>query len=350
MYFNRIILLLISFVFLSCDPETSSQIFTNKYGSGTYILTSNGLNFIKKNTNNINNKIFETTNNLSLQNPKSLLVYGSRLYVVANDFYSTDINSLQLLGQVNGFTNASNCAIIPQNRAFVSDSDESSVKLIDLDDYRIISEIETGENTSPSFIINKYDKSFVLNGGNNVNYDSTLITITYKDDLIPLADFSGNLIIGKNPSSAINSGNINVLCAGVFDESNPSNNIESSFYNIYPTDLLINFSQNLSGIYNADNLVETANGNNYYFTANDGIYRTNTSMSNVNLVIPIQSNVLEITTEKYAVNDSTDAYSNILYMNDINNSGSVYKYNINLSSFVDTISFDGQIIDIAFKN
>ena len=158
------------------------------------------------------------------------------------------------------------------------------------------------------------------------------------------------MIIGKNPSSAINSGNINVLCAGVFDESNPSNNIESSFYNIYPTDLLINFSQNLSGIYNADNLVETANGNNYYFTANDGIYRTNTSMSNVNLVIPIQSNVLEITTEKYAVNDSTDAYSNILYMNDINNSGSVYKYNINLSSFVDTISFDGQIIDIAFKN
>ena len=129
MHFNRIILLLISFVFLSCDPETSSQIFTNKYGSGTYILTSNGLNFIKKNTNNINNKIFETTNNLSLQNPKSLLVYGSRLYVVADDFYSTDINSLQLLGQVNGFTNASNCAIIPQNRAFVSDSDESSVKL-----------------------------------------------------------------------------------------------------------------------------------------------------------------------------------------------------------------------------
>ena len=350
MYINRILLVLISFVFLSCEPETPSQTFANNYGNGTYILTTNGLHFIKKNTNNINNQVFELTNNVAIENPKSLLAYGSRLYIVGNDFYSTDINSLQLLGQVGGFTNASHCAIIPQNRAFVSDRDESSVKLIDLNDYRIISEIETGENTSPSIIINKYDKSFVLNGGNNMNYDSTLVTITYKDDLIPLADFSGNLVIGKNPSSAVNSGNINVLCAGVYDESNPSDNIESSFYNIYPTDLLINFSQNLSGIYNANNLVETSNGNNYYFTANNGIYRTNTSMSNVNLVIPIQSDVLNINTEKYAVNDSTDAYSNFLYMNDLNNSGTLYKYNINLSSFVDTISVNGQIIDIAFKN
>ena len=42
-------------------------------------------------------------------------------------------------------------------------------------------------------------------------------------------------------------------------------------------------------------------------------------MTNTNLVIPINSDVLNITTEKYAVNDSTDAYSNILHMNDINN-------------------------------
>ena len=63
-----------------------------------------------------------------------------------------------------------------------------------------------------------------------------------------------------------------------------------------------------------------------------------------------KSDVLDITTEKYAVNDSTDAYSNILYMNDLNNIGSIYKYNINLSTFVDTISVNGQVLDIAFKN
>ena len=334
----------------SCEPDENQVNFSNDFGKGTYILSDNGLHFIKKNTDNTLSQVFNSTNGINIQNPKSLLIYGNRLYILGNDFYATDINTLELLGQVSGFSNASACAIIPYNRAFVSDSYESVVKLIDLDDYRIISEIETGENTSPSSLINKFDKTFVLNSGSSLQNDSTIVTITNKDELIPLADFSGNIVIGKNPVSAVNSGNINVLCSGVFDELNSSNNVESSFYSIYPTDLLINFSQNLSGIYNANNLVETSNGNNYYFTANNGIYRTNTSMSNVNLVIPIQSDVLNITTEKYAVNDSTDAYSNFLYMNDLNNSGTLYKYNINLSSFVDTISVNGQIIDIAFKN
>ena len=341
---------LIIICFFSCEQDPDPVNYESKYGNGTYILTDNGLNFIKKNTTAVKNQIFSSVNGSSLLNPVEIEIYGNRLYIVGKDFYATDINTLQLLGQVGGFVNASGCAIIPQNRAFVSDKSESLVKLVDLDDYRIISEIETGAGTSPGFIINKYDKSFVLNGGDNDNYDSTLITITYKDDLIPLADFSGNLIIGKNPNSALSSGNIKVLCSGVYDENDPTNNIESSFYNIYPTDLLINFSQDLTSIYNANNLVETSNGNNYYFTANGGIYRTNTSMTNVNLIVPIESDVLNITTEKYAVNDTTDAYSNILYMNDLSNTGKIYKYNINLSSFVDTILVSGNVIDIKFKN
>lgn len=341
---------LIIICFFSCEQDPDPVNYESKYGNGTYILTDNGLNFIKKNTTAVKNQIFSSVNGSSLLNPVEIEIYGNRLYIVGKDFYATDINTLQLLGQVGGFVNASGCAIIPQNRAFVSDKSESLVKLVDLDDYRIISEIETGAGTSPGFIINKYDKSFVLNGGDNDNYDSTLITITYKDDLIPLADFSGNLIIGKNPNSALSSGNIKVLCSGVYDENDPTNNIESSFYNIYPTDLLINFSQDLTSIYNANNLVETSNGNNNYFTANGGIYRTNTSMTNVNLIVPIESDVLNITTEKYAVNDTTDAYSNILYMNDLSNTGKIYKYNINLSSFVDTILVSGNVIDIKFKN
>ena len=346
-YFSFVI---VAICFISCDTDSDLTTYENKYGKGTYILTDNGLNFIKKNTSSVDPQIFSSVNSSNLINPKKLEIYGNRLYILGNDFYATDINSLQLLGQVDGFSNASGCAIIPQNRAFVSDKSESLVKLIDLNDYRIISEIETGEGTSPGFIINKYDKSFVLNGGSDQNYDSTLVTITYKDDLIPLADFSGNLIVGKNPNSALSSGNIKVLCSGVYDENNPSNNIESSFYNIYPSDLLINFSQNLSSIYNANNLVETSNGNNFYFTANGGVYRTNTSMTNVNLIIPIESDVLNITTEKYAVNDTTDAYSNILYMNDLNNIGKIYKYNINLSLIVDTLSISGKVLDIKFKN
>ena len=345
----RIILITISFFFLSCEPEPSPDSLVDNFGKGTYILTDNGLSFIKKNTDVVENQVIKNTNGVMIQDPKNLSIYGSRLYVVGKDFYALDINTLELLGHVGGFTNASACVIIPQNRAFVSDKDESLVKLIDLDDYKVTSEIETGENTSPSFIINKYDKSFVLNGGSNQMYDSTLITITYKDDLIPLADFSGNLIIGKNPNSALSTGNIKVLCSGIYDSNNPSNNTESSFYNIYPTDLLINFSEDLSGIYNAKNLIESSSGNNFYFTAEGGVYRTNTSVTNINPIISIDTDVLNITSEQYAVNDTTNAYSNILYMNDLNNLGKVYKYNVNLSSFVDTISVNGNVLDIVFK-
>ncbi|MDC1024401.1 hypothetical protein OAR04_00575 [Flavobacteriales bacterium] len=350
MFKNTFLISLLLFVFISCEKDPEPISYSNSYGNGTYILSDNGLNFIKKNTSSLKSEIFSNVNGLSIINPKTIEIYGSKLYIVGDDFYSTDINTLQLLGQVDGFSDPAGCAIVTQNRAFVTDKAESLVKVVDLNDFRIISEIQTGEGTSPAFIINKFDKSFILNGGDSNNYDSTLVTVTYKDDLIPLADISGNLVVGKNPNSAIATGNIKVLCSGVYDENNPSNNIESSFYNIYPSDLLINFSQNLSSIYNANNLVETSNGNNFYFTANGGIYRTNTQMTNVNMVIPIESDVLNITTEKYAVNDTTDAYSNILYMNDLNNSGKIYKYNINLSMMVDTLSVSGKVLDIKFKN
>ena len=347
---NTFILVLLMLFIFSCEKTENQNIYANDYGKGTYILSENGLHFIKKNTDNIASQVFRKTNGMSIQDPSQMTIYGNKLYILGLDFYELDINSLELLGQVSGFLDASGCAIIPQNRALVSDREQSLVKLVDLDDYRIVSEMETGENTSPSLIVNKFDKSFVLNSGNINSYDSTLITITYEDGLIPLADISGNLIVGKNPVSALTSGNVKVLCKGVYDESDPSNNTESSFYNIYPDDLLINFYQNLSGIFNANNLVETSNGNNFYFTANGGVYRTNTQMTNVNLVIPIESDLLNITTEKYAVNDTTDAYSNILYMNDLNNSGKIYKYNINLSMMVDTLAVSGKVLDIKFKN
>ena len=347
MYIKRIFFVF-SILFFSCEKDPNIN-YANNYGKGTYVLSDNGLSFIKKNTSEIESQAFQAVNSSKIQSPKSLLVYGNKLYIIGTDFYATDINSLELLGQVGGFSNASGCAIIPKNRAFICDKDESLVKLIDLNLYKITSEIETGINTSPAFIINKVDKSYVLNSGNDQFYDSTLVTITYEDDLIPLANFSGNLIIGKNPNSAISSGNITVLCSGIYDVNNPSLNTESSVYSIYPSDLTISFSKDLPSIYNAKNLLENSSGNNYYFSAEGGVYRTNTSITNINSIISINTDVLAINSEQYAVNDSTNAYSDILYMNDLNNIGKVYKYNTNLSSFVDTLFFNSNVLDIAFK-
>ena len=334
----------------SCSEDSEEDLyFPNDYGKGTYFITPQNINFIAKGSSEIKNNIFYNVNGFNLLNSKNASVYGSKLFILTNELNIIDINNFSLLGSIAGFSNPQMSAAISQNRIFVTDKGESLVKEVDLLSYEIISEIETGENTSPSFIINKLDKSFVLNGGSSSSIDSTLITVTYEDSLVPLADFSGNLIIGYNPNSAVNSGNIYVLCEGV-SNSNNSPNSESSIYSIYPDDLSISFFENLSGIFNAQNLIQNSSSSNFYFLADGGVYRTNKLATNINPIISINSNLMRINSEKYAVNDSTDAYSDFLFLNDLDNIGSIYKYNINLSSFVDTLIFENNVVDICFKN
>ena len=55
----------------------------------------------------------------------------------------------------------------------------------------IVSDIETGHNTKPSFILRTFEKLFVLNGG-GISYedkDSTVVVIKYRNNLVPLANF-----------------------------------------------------------------------------------------------------------------------------------------------------------------
>ena len=341
------------FIFLliaSCSEDSEEDLyFPNDYGKGTYFITPQNINFIAKGSSEIKNNIFYNVNGFNLLNSKNASVYGSKLFILNNELNIIDINNFSLLGSVAGFSNPQMSSAISQNRIFVTDKEESLVKEVDLLSYEIISEIETGVNTSPSFILNKLNKSFVLNGGNTSLKDSTLITITYKDSLVSLADFSGNLIIGDNPNSAVNSGNIYILCKGVYNSSNYPNS-EASIYSIYPDDLSVSFYENLSGIFNAHNLIANSSSTNFYFLAEGGVYRTNKLATNINPLISINANLLRINSEKYALNDSTDAYSDFLFINDLDNIGHIYKYNINLSNFVDTLIFDNNIVDICFKN
>ena len=347
----KIIFFIFSFLFFSCEKDpVNNNTLSNNYGNGTYILTDNGLSFIKKNSTNIEDLVFQSVNGSMIQTPKSLLIYGSKLYIIGQDFYASDINTLELLGKVAGFSNASGCAIITKNRAFVCDKDESLVKLIDLNFYEITSEIETGINTSPSFIINKGNKSFILNSGNDQMNDSTIVTITYKDNLIPLSDFSGNIILGKNPNSAILTGNVKVLCSGIYDVNDPSLNTESSYYVIDPNDLSILSSKTFAGIYNANNFLQDNSRDNFYFSAIGGIYIYNRITSSINLLNSIDTDLMRINySEEYVINDSTTSFSDMIYMNDLNNLGRVYKYNTTSEEFVDTIVFNGNVLDIAFK-
>ena len=58
--------------------------------------------------------------------------------------------------------------------------------------------------------------------------------------------------------------------------------------------------------------------------------------------------VLSLQTESYPITDSTFYNVGMLYMNDIYNSGTIFKYNLYTSMFQDTIIVEGNVKDINF--
>ena len=356
--FNFTIILMILFSSCKEEEEVTVPILSENYGQGMYIVTDMGISFYnyKDPSSQIESQIFRSVNNSSIINPKSIKIDGNKGYIVANQFYVVDINTFGLDGQVNGFTNAVQCEIIYDNRALVVDKGESSVKVIDLDNFQITQSLETGDSTKPSFIINNSITAFVLNGGGATQSkkDSTVVIIECKDGVIPLAQHAGVLSIGENPNSAVIPYNLEILCKGVYNPSNMINNSESSLYVLNQYNQEIYSSHTLSGIYNAQDLIKNSNSSVYYFTAVGGIYRLDPITYNTNLLLNVNSDLIRTSTEsyEYADTDSTTVtyYNEILYMNDLDFPNKIYKYNLMSSSFEDTLVFDGTILDIQFKN
>ena len=104
----------------------------------------------------------------------------------------------------------------------------------------------------------------------------------------------------------------------------------------------------LAGIYNAQNLISNWDNSSCYLTAEGGVYRLNPNTLNVNLLVSVNASVISTITESYADSDTTVAYSEMLYMNDLDNPNTIYKYSFSLLSFTDTIIVDGAVKDIAF--
>tara|TARA_B100000780_G_scaffold160942_1_gene112472 strand:- start:180 stop:773 length:594 start_codon:yes stop_codon:yes gene_type:complete len=185
--------------------------------------------------------------------------------------------------------------------------------------------------------------------------DSTIVAIDYKDELVPFANMMGSLHIGDNPNSAVAVTGLRVLCKGIYDEGNLLSNTFSSLSRVNPFDMELYWNVPLSGIYNANNLISKDDGNTYYFTAEDGVYTMSNSGTGVlQLPLSIVSDVLCFQDEEYSIYnpaDSTTTYFNrdVLYINDAENSkNTIYKYNLDIGAYIDTIVVDSPVKDIAF--
>ena len=340
----------------SCKEEEDAPTFSKDYGSGMYISTDNGVSFYKDGV--VKNQIYKEVNGQTLTGVERIKFSGTKAFILAGDMYSVNIETFEDKGIASGFVNPVDLTFVsPDDRAFVVDKDDSKVKEVDLDRMEIASVIETGDSTKPIFIVSTSSRSIVMNGGAEPDSlkDSTIVVIDHRDELVPLAENMGGLYVGDNPNSALAINGLTILCKGIYDPNDLTTQTQSTLVTVNPWDLLINGNTTLNGVYNAQNLISNNDETEYYFTAADGIYRMDPNTIVVtkfpDLVL---SDVLYYQDEQYAIYsvvDSTTYYYNrdILYINDSQNSkNTIYKYNLDIDQYIDTIIVNGNVRDINF--
>jgi len=210
--------------------------------------------------------------------------------------------------------------------------------------------VKTGDNVYPTDIVVNWGRAFVINSGGDdfSDYDSTIVAIDLKDGVVPINNFAGNIITGKNPSSVVNDGNIIVLCRGIYDESNTSNNEESSFSRIGAGNLNVVSNTVLNGIYNADNLCVNESNTRFYFTASDGVYWSNKSSFNPQLITnkKVPNVLISNNQTHFDLTDSIYKTVNYLWFNDHDNPEYLYKLNSQTNTCEDSIMLNSPIIDL----
>lgn len=348
---KKYLFILITVLIFGCKPDNDPIISpSNDYGKGLYILTEEGVNFYDYKNNELKENIYSSANGLSLINPSSLRNYGERMYIVTESiFHVVDVDNFLSEFFVDGFDNAQDCEYAKFNRVYVSDKGSSEIKVVDLNTREVSAHIKTGENANPSDIVLSWERAFVVNSGGDdpLNYDSTICAINVKDGVIPINEFSGNILVDKNPVSILHNGSIIVLCKGVYDENNPSINEESSIVLVGAGSLNLQTSNTLSGLYDADNLLINNSGTKYYITTSEGVYYISTSSFTHTLVTDkkVPTSMI-INRESFANTDTTSLVVDFLYMNDNNNKDYIYKYNVYLDQFVDSFQLNSEVIDL----
>jgi hypothetical protein len=344
--------LLIALVFVSSCKEENEPVptFAKDYGDGMYIVTENGVSFYDGEV--VKNQIYKEVNGDALSNPKKIKFKGKKAYIVSdNQIVTANVETFENKEIIGGFVNATDFDFVDFDRLFVVDKGDAKVKVVDLVSLYITSDIETGDVTNPSFIISKRPRSFILNSGAVADSlkDSTVIGIDYKDVAIPLADLIGSIEVGDNPNSAVWIGALKILCKGIYDENNLLNNTFSSLSKVDAGNVELDWNVTLPNIYNAKNLVSSSNNNKYFFLALDGVYQMNNDGSGISQKIYFISDILDLSYERYDLTDTTWANVNMLYINDaVNNPNVIYKYNVFIDTFCDTIVVDSPVKDIAF--
>ncbi len=349
--FKYFLVLLVIISACKKEEKELEVILPKDYGEGMYILTDQGIyfyNYLAVDTLRIvTENIYKKVNNTEIIQPKSLHISGKQAYIIGDKLYIANMETFGSEGTISGFSNPVSCRKIDENRLYVVDKGASSVKMVDLSKLEVLGHIETGDSSRPANIVGSWFRAFVLNGGGDAfsDRDSSIVSIDYFQSGVAINDFSAKLDVGYNPNSAVFSANhLWVLCKGVYNSQDPSQNRQSTMYKIAPWSNVINDAKDLTSIYNADNLAINESKSRIFFSSTDGIYITDLTIYPILHISGIDASFITINTE--SINDSTNV--EYLYTNDANQSGLILKYEAWTGSFVGSIQVNGNALDVVF--
>jgi hypothetical protein len=178
---------------------------------GPFQSGSGSVSAFNRETLEVTADLFESANGRPLGNiVQSMTVYGNRAFIVVNNSNKIEVVNLddfKSVATIENITLPRYFIDLDDNRGIVSCWD-STVKVISLADYSIISSVKTG--TGPDEMAIAGDYLFVINSG-GFDTDSTVSVISISD-----IEPAGIITVGHRPSGITKdiNGKIWILCSG----------------------------------------------------------------------------------------------------------------------------------------
>lgn len=276
----------------ACKKDDNIDEITGEYLKGVLVSNegpfqsgSGTISFYDPKDKIIENNIFSIVNGRPLGNiVQSLEVFNDRVYIVVNNAAKVEVaeaGTFESIAVIEGLTSPRYFVGITNNKGYVSDWG-GHVAIIDLNTLTKTGSIATG--AAPDRMLLDGTRVWVLNSA-GLSSDSTLSIIDSQTDT-PLH----TIVVGDNPSGIVKDINnkIWVICGGIFDWNNPSNNTPGELLRINPETFAIEKKIEFDDTFFNAQLAINAARNKLYFNFTGGLFTldVNTpSAQNVAMII-----------------------------------------------------------------
>lgn len=256
---NILYLASVAVILFACKPEPAPIPPTPsiKYAQGIFISNegpfsseSGSLSFYNRDTKTVENNIFQTANGYPVGSIlQSVFSYQAtnRVYLVVNNSQKVivaNLNTMKEVAEITGFSSPRYFTTVSSQKAYVTDWVSNTVKVVNLQTNAIDKSIPTGQGPDQMLV---YGSNILIANTGGFGIDSTLTAINTFTDAV-----ENTLQVGHSPNSMLvdANGQLWVLCGGINDFNDPTNNTPGKLIKID----LATFS--VSNVYTFPNTVD----------------------------------------------------------------------------------------------